>query len=175
MLEGENIIVRLFEEGDLEQFTRLYNNYSERGEYYPIAFRSLVHCRKRFSENGFWADDEGSMLITDKQGGMLGMIFFFKAAPYHEGYEVGYTLFRQQDRGQGVLSEALPLFCAYLFEWKKTPRLQLLIHKDNAPSRRVAEKCGFKHEGTLRQSFFMRGKYHDCDLFSLLRGESSPR
>ena len=81
------------------------------------------------------------------------------------------TVFKRQDRGQGVVSEALRLFSAYLFEWKKTPRLQLLIDKNNAPSRRVAEKCGYKREGTLRKSFFIRGEYVDCDLFSLVREE----
>ena len=88
-----------------------------------------------------------------------------------EGYEIGYSLFQRKDRGQGVVSEALRLFSAYLFDWKSTPRLQVLIAKDNAPSRRVAEKCGYQHEGTLRKCFFLRGEYVDCDLFSLLREE----
>ena len=173
MLEGENVVLRLFEESDLEAFAKLHNRYAERGEYYPIGIQSLTQYRKRFSENGFWEEDQGSMLIVDRQGRMLGMIFFFKAAPHHEGFEVGYTLFKRQDRGQGVVSEALRLFSAYLFEWKKTPRLQLLIARGNAPSRRVAEKCGYEREGTLRKSFFLRGEYMDCDLFSLLREECS--
>jgi len=43
--------------------------------------------------------------------------------------------------------------------------------KDNIGSRRVAEHCGFKHEGTMRRATFHNGRYHDLDLFSILREE----
>jgi ribosomal-protein-alanine N-acetyltransferase len=38
-------------------------------------------------------------------------------------------------------------------------------------ARRVAEKCGYKLEGTLRQFFFTRGEYVDYVQYSLLRNE----
>jgi RimJ/RimL family protein N-acetyltransferase len=174
MLEGENIILRLFEEEDLEEFVTLYNRYAERGAFYPISFRSLTEYRNSFREKGWWEEDEGRMLITDKNDRMLGTIFFFKGARFQEGYEVGYTLFRQEDRGRGIVSEALPIFSAYLFALKPIPRLCLHTAPGNAASQRVAEKAGYKHEGTLRQSFFLRGTTVDCELYSLLRDECPP-
>jgi [ribosomal protein S5]-alanine N-acetyltransferase len=171
VLEGRHIILRLFREEDIDEFVTLYNRYSERGEFFSVALRSTMACRNEFRENGWWGEHDGRMLITDKQGRMLGTIFFFKGAPFQEGYEVGYTLFRRADRGHGVMSEALPIFSAYLFEAKPIQRLALHAPCGNSASQRVAEKSGYRHEGTLRQSFFMRGEYHDCEAYALLRVE----
>jgi RimJ/RimL family protein N-acetyltransferase len=83
-------------------------------------------------------------------------------------------IFRREDRGRGILSEALPLFSAYLFEAKPIQRLYLHAVTENAASRRVAEKAGYKQDGTLRQSFFLRGKLRDCAVYSLVRSECGP-
>ena len=100
-----------------------------------------------------------------------GGIGFFQVSPHQAGYEVGYAVFRPEDRGQGIISTALRIFSAYLFDIKPIPRLQVLTAVGNVASRRVAEKCGYQHEGTLRQVYYMRGKHHDCDVLSLLRAE----
>ncbi|UCE59273.1 MAG: GNAT family N-acetyltransferase [Phycisphaerales bacterium] len=171
MLEGKNVVLRLLKEEDLEEFVRLYNDASHRGEYYPISLRSLSQSRKEFQENGWWDEHQGRMLITDKEGLILGCIFFFKGAQYQEGYEIGYFVLRRENRGRGIISEALPLFSAYLFELKPIERLYLLTAGDNIPSQKVARKAGYQHEGTLRKAFFLRGKHHDCEVFSLLREE----
>ena len=171
MLEGKNIVLRLFKEEDLDEFMTLHNNVSERGEFYPISLHSLPAGHKEFQENGWWDEHRGRMLITDKQGRALGTIFFFKGAQYQEGYEVGYTILRRGDRGRGIMSEALPLFSAYLFELKPIERLYLLTARDNIPSQKVARKAGYQHEGTLPRAFFLRGKHDDCEVFSLLREE----
>jgi RimJ/RimL family protein N-acetyltransferase len=96
---------------------------------------------------------------------------FIKEPSYQSGYEVGFVVFRREDRRKGYTTEALRIFSAYLFELKPIPRLQLGTHVDNVAARRVAEKCGYKLEGTLRQAWFARGTYVDYALYSLLRDE----
>jgi RimJ/RimL family protein N-acetyltransferase len=41
------------------------------------------------------------------------------------------------------MTEALRIFCAYLFAIKSIPRLELATVVGNASSSRVAESCGF--------------------------------
>ena len=171
MLEGPNVILRLFTEDDLVEFLKLENTYPEIGEFAPIDLRSPATFRKQFSEGGGWDDKLGRMLVTDKGGRILGHIMFFKEPSFQSGYEIGFAVFRREDRGKGYTMEALRIFSAYLFELKPVPRLQLGTHADNIAARRVAEKCGYKLEGTLRQMFFARGAYVDCVLYSLLRDE----
>ena len=52
-------------------------------------------------------------------------------------------------------------------------RARLDIHPDNAPSIRVAEKCGFTLEGRIRQGWFHRGSWQDTLIYGLLRSEVS--
>ena len=171
MLEGPNIILRLFTEEDLDEFLKLENRLADRGEFSPLDFRSPAQFREQFRESGGWDDKLGRMLITDKKNRMLGHIMFFKEPSYQSGYEVGYGIFRPEDRGKGYATEALRIFSAYLFELKPIPRLQLGTHTDNLAARRVAEKCGYQLEGTLRKMFFSRGQHVDCVQYSLLREE----
>jgi ribosomal-protein-alanine N-acetyltransferase len=63
------------------------------------------------------------------------------------------------------MSEALPLFSAYLFATiPHVTRLVLLTAADNAASRRLAQKCGYVQEGVLRQANFYRGRLVDWVL-----------
>ena len=171
MLEGPNVILRLFTDDDLDEFLKLENTHAEMGEFAPVDLRSPAAFRKHLSETGGWDDKLGRMLFTDKSDRILGHIMFIKEPSFQSGYEVGFVVFRREDRGKGYTTEALRIFSAYLFELKPIPRLQLSTHTGNIAARRVAEKCGYKLEGTLRRMFFTRGAYVDYVLYSLLREE----
>ena len=74
--------------------------------------------------------------------------------------------------GKGYMTEALQLFSAYLYKTKPTMlRLTLLIRSDNIGSIRVAEKCGYMREGTLRNAWVDDGKPYTMEIYSLLRDE----
>lgn len=171
VLEGPNIILRLFTDDDLDEFLKLENTYAEMGAFAPVDLRSPAAFRKHLRETGGWDDKLGRMLIADKGGRVVGHIMHIKEPSFQSGYEVGFVVFRREDRGKGYTTEALRIFSAYLFELKPIPRLQLSTHVDNIAARRVAEKCGYQLEGILRQMFFTRGKYVDYALYSLLRDE----
>ncbi len=53
----------------------------------------------------------------------------------------------------------------YLFANKKEHRIHLVIVPENAASRRIAEKCGFTLEGTVRGAFFNDGRNQDVLLY----------
>ncbi len=175
MLEGRKINLRLMTKEDVEEFVRQENIYKERGEFLPPIFHSLAERMKRFDEKkGWWDENEGALVMETKQGEMLGIIGFFTRDLHLSGYELGYGILKKQNRGRGYVSEALRILSAYLFELKPIPRIYLLTHSENAPSRRVAEKCGFTLEGTLRKAAFVRGAYADLVCYSLLREDCPP-
>jgi RimJ/RimL family protein N-acetyltransferase len=169
MLEGRNIILRLMAEEDLDEYLTLANNYSDYGEFSPPRFFAAGPYRKEFEEKGYWGEDEGIMLITDKKGRMLGLVAFFQGMKHEAGYEIGYAIFRREDRGKGYGTEALRIFSAYLLELKPIVRLHVKMIKGNAPSRRIAEKCGYRLEGTFRKFGFCRGEYQDHEVLALLK------
>ena len=169
MLEGCNVNIRLITEADVKELISLVNNLAERGDH--ISSRMFVEPTylKRIKEDGWWIDNEGSMVITDKKDKLLGHIGFFDGIRHEAGFEIGYSIFHEADRGKGYGTQALRIFSAYLFELKPIARLHMMTVVGNVASRRIAEKCGFKHEGTLKKCTFCRGQYVDLDLLSLLR------
>ena len=50
-------------------------------------------------------------------------------------------------------------------------RVQALVHPDNAPSRALAEKLGFRCEGRLRDNLRVGGEWRDDMLYALLANE----
>lgn len=171
MIKGKRIILRTIREKDLDEYISLQQMINERGEFFPLTLRSETELRKKYSETGFWTEELYLMLVTDLDSRILGYIAAFKSHNYFLGLEVGYQIFKREDRGKGYMSEALELFCAYLFDWRPLERLYLTIVPGNIASRRIAEKAGFKLDGTLRKAAYNWGEYCDLEIFSLLRAE----
>ena len=171
MIRGEKIDLRVTREKDLEELFGFWSDIENRGTHFPIYLDSETKFREDFSKHGFWSEDEGSLLVVTKEDRILGEILFFKSVPYYDSVEIAYILFDKEARGKGAMSEALSLFVRFLFDSKKINRLELAIAPDHVPSKRVAEKCGFKSEGIARQAAFIKGEHQDMERYSLLREE----
>jgi ribosomal-protein-alanine N-acetyltransferase len=172
MIRGAGIHLRLAREDDLRELAELLNDVEASGEFWPNILVPEPTLRKRYEEDGFWGKDFGQLLICGPDDRILGEIMFFKTAGYMSELEIAYRLFRPEDRGKGFTTEALALMTRFLFESKEFNRLRLMIDPANIGSRRVAEKCGYRHEGTARGSVFHHGQIHDMDTFAILRDEA---
>lgn len=76
---------------------------------------------------------------------------------------------RYHNRGYGT--EATQLALRYGFRELNLNRIQLSVFADNWRAIRVYQKCGFKHEGCLRQAQYRNGRYVDEYRFAILREE----
>ena len=172
MIRGKKVILRTFQESDLEFYLELINDLSNLTPYWPAYLRTVTDLRKEFGENGFWKEDYKLMLLTDRSGGLIGELDAFKTSPNIQGVEVGFRIFEGKNMGKGYMTEALNLFSAYLFTANPImPRLTLMIRTDNKGSIRVAEKCNYQPEGTLRNAWVDDGKPYSMEIYSLLREE----
>jgi len=54
---------------------------------------------------------------------------------------------------KGIATNAFRLFCDFCFDEFKFQKLFLRTHHNNTSARRVAEKCGFEIEGTIRRDY----------------------
>jgi len=172
MIRGKRVNLRTFRESDLDEYSEIINDLSNMSNYWPINLQAETNLRKEFGKNGFWKDDYKLMVVTDKQGNLIGEVDNFKTSPNIQGSEVGYRIFQKKDMGNGYMTEAVKLFSAYLYKASPTLlRLTLLIRSDNIGSIKVAEKCGYKREGTLRNAWVDEGKPYTMEIYSLLRDE----
>lgn len=77
----------------------------------------------------------------------------------------------QEYMGQGYATEATQLMLAYCFLRLNMNRVYLKVYADNARAISLYERCGFKVEGTLRESRFEGGGFKDVLIMSILRRE----
>lgn len=174
MISGKTVNLRLYrdEEEVIAEFG-LYNNLAER---MLTDHTEIYHPNTRlqtFRDTGFWGKDHGVLVVTTKDDTMMGTISFVRNTEFELG--IGYRVYRSNDRGKGAMTEALRLFSAYLFETVPyVTRLMIATAHNNTSSRKLAEKCGYIHEGVLRNAYFYRGEMCDWVLYSMLREESPP-
>jgi RimJ/RimL family protein N-acetyltransferase len=171
VLKGKVISLRPVREADLDQLREMDLDLESRGEYWPRVISSEVAYRREFQETGFWGENFGRLLIVDSAGEIIGEIMFFKTVQYLDEFEIGYRLFGKGHWGKGATTDALRVLTRYLFETRNINRIRLCIDTDNKGSRRVAEKNGYKHEGTQRGAFYHRGRHHDMELYAILKDE----
>ena len=174
MLKGDQVVLRPVRERDLDDFISAHLEISNRGDFFPLGVHSESALRRNYSETGLWERDEGTLLIWNQDEVMVGHIEFFRPVSYWDAYELSYQLYGAEHAGQGYTSEAVRLLVDYLFSSKKVNRISLVIVPENAPSRRIAEKCGFQLEGTARGAFFNGGRNVDVLIYALLRDDPRP-
>jgi RimJ/RimL family protein N-acetyltransferase len=155
------------EKDDLPLFVEWVNKPEVFGEYNPLHQMSKTEAEKMF-EN---PHEEKSFIIEKKDGSKIGFIaHFYVLHVAGRQLEIGYSLV-PSERGKGYCTEAAQLMVDYLFLSKDTMRIQAQTDPRNVASHKVLEKVGFKKEGTLRKSFFMRGEWRDAYIYSVLREE----
>ena len=84
--------------------------------------------------------------------------------------EVGYCLGRRW-WGRGIATEALRALVDFLFAQVNFHRIAAVHDPDNPASGRVMQKAGMAREGVLRQQRFLKGRFVDTVVYSILRDE----
>jgi ribosomal-protein-alanine N-acetyltransferase len=174
VLRGRDITLRPIREADLDWLYGAHTDIANRGRFFPLGVQSEPAFRREFSENGFWTAQEGTLLICTGDGTRIGHIEFFTPVSYWDAFEIAYQLYDHEYDGRGFTTQAVQLLTDYLFATKKKHRIHLVIVPGNAASRRIAERCGFALEGTIRGAFFNEGRNHDVLMYSLLRDDRRP-
>jgi RimJ/RimL family protein N-acetyltransferase len=110
------------------------------------------------------------MMLDRAAGEIVGSIGLFHADWEVRSAEIGYGV-RGTQRRKGYASEALTAVARWALTEGGLQRAWLTANTDNVASIRVAEKAGFRREGTLRRAGLEDDGLHDLALFSLLDDE----
>lgn len=164
MLEGKTINLRVAERKDLPIIGEWRSNPEFQGEYNVLIQESKDELEKRYDNLG---PDEKWFLIEKKDGTKIGLVVLELEGGLHE---LGYGVI-PNERRKGYCTEAVKIAVDYLFLSKPTVRIQAHTNVRNKASQRVLEKVGFKKEGTVRKRIFIRGRWRDEFLYSIIRKE----
>jgi RimJ/RimL family protein N-acetyltransferase len=112
-----------------------------------------------------------SKAISTADGQLLGQVSLLHLNHDHRHGDIGYMVLPHARR-QGVARWAVTTACAHAFGPLGLRRLQLFHALDNVGSCAVARTCGFRLEGTLRESYrYGDGVWHDEHLHARLASD----
>jgi ribosomal-protein-alanine N-acetyltransferase len=87
-----------------------------------------------------------------------------------EGASIGYWV-DQRVAGRGVMPTCVALAVDHCFSTVGLHRVEVNIRPENAASRRVVEKLGFRFEGTRERFLHISGDWRDHLTYALVREE----
>lgn len=114
-------------------------------------------------------DDRLDLSIIERASGeWAGEVVLNELSVQNES--CGFRVLLQGPRfyGRGLGTEATRLVIDYAFGVVGVHRIELQVYDFNPRARRVYEKVGFVHEGTMRDALRWDGEWVDCHLMGLL-------
>jgi RimJ/RimL family protein N-acetyltransferase len=103
-------------------------------------------------------------------GALVGGALLHQHHPQAAIVEIGCWLTAAAEGG-GVASAACRVLLGLARRDLRAERVEWHATTLNVRSRRLAERLGFTHEGTMRSSYVLRGDRLDTDVLSLVGGE----
>jgi len=171
VIKYKRIELRHLLASDLPTLLPVLTNPETRGIYNATRIGSPHAIEKRFHDDGFSNADHEMLLVCDADGAVIGDVSHFHARGCVSSREIGWTIHNPAQRNQGYATEAVTALVNYLFQAFEINRVECITATTNLASRRLAEKCGFTHEGVLRGVLFVGGVHLDHAVLSILRSE----
>lgn len=180
-LETERIVLRLPANGDFHAWTSL--RQASRVFLTPWEpVWSLDHLsRKSFVNRVYWAARASRggtalpLFLVRRDGVLLGAITLdnIRRGPAQSG-TIGYWIGRPFAR-QGYMREAIGALVHHAFTAMDLSRVEAACLPENAASRGVLEKSGFKYEGVAQSYLQIDGRWRNHVLYANLRGDRRGR
>jgi len=108
--------------------------------------------------------------IVYKENNKVIGTFDISPVTKHFRAEIAYALSRDY-WGKGIATEAVKEAIKFGFEKMNLNRIQAMCIPENIGSYGVMEKVGMKYEGLIREYMYIKGKFQDLKLYSILRRE----
>jgi RimJ/RimL family protein N-acetyltransferase len=174
-IRGDEVLLRPLQEGDLEESLRVWTP-ELRHMYGGSLTAPAGPIEERRRGKRAWFDrvqrgEEGHCFAIEVDGRHIGFAILDgfdepgRRARWRGGIE------NSEYWGRGYGTETIRLMLRYAFETLELHRVDLRVAEYNVRAIRCYEKCGFRREGVLRDSFFVDGRRHNDVLMAILREE----
>lgn len=171
VLRGGSVTLRLAEARDVPAVMATAND-PETQRWTPMPVFDLERAQKYVANSGGrWERGDGTRwVIADPDDECVGL-FDLSFTPGDPGAGEVFFACAPTARGKGYMTEALRLAAGWALGEHGLDRLEWQALVGNNGSRRVAERAGFRYEGTMRQRCLQRGVRYDSWVASLLRDD----
>jgi [ribosomal protein S5]-alanine N-acetyltransferase len=174
-LAGGQVALRLFRISDAAAIAGSVNRDPDIPRFTMMPEAMTEDQARQWVERGlqWWPRGLARFAVTvppsDECAGQIGIQFDFAA------HRAGafYWLDRRV-RGRGIAVQSLSLVTEWAFRDHGIVRVQLVTHRGNERSQRVAECCGFRREGVLRAWEPVKDEQPDVVMWSRLASDPAP-
>lgn len=101
---------------------------------------------------------------------IVGLIGFKGIEYFNRKLEIGYWL-SEPEQGKGIMRRSCSRMLQHAFEDLNMNRVQLKVALGNFRSSNIPQKLGFTKEGIERDGELLNGRFHDLQVYSLLKRE----
>jgi ribosomal-protein-alanine N-acetyltransferase len=181
-IESERMTLRLPQHADFRPWAALRESSRDFLTPWEPLWASDHLGRKAFTNRVYWANRATSqgtalplMLIRREDGALLGAITLdnIRRGPSQAG-TLGYWIGHPYAR-QGYMREAILSVVHHAFTVLDLSRIEAACLPENAASRGVLEKCGFKYEGVAQSYLQIAGRWRNHVLYANLRNDRRGR
>ena len=118
--------------------------------------------------------DEGMQLaLVDADGAIAGVAGFHRFDWANRATSIGYWLASDR-QGRGLMTAAVRALVAHAFDERRLHRIEIAAAVDNARSRAIPERLGFRAEGVRREAERHGDRYLDLVVYALLATDPRP-
>ncbi|AGT08031.1 GNAT family N-acetyltransferase [Paracoccus aminophilus] len=176
-LETERMVLRLPAHADYQAWTALREESRAFLTPWEPTWAADHLTRKSFTNRVYWAQRASRsrtslpLFIIRHDGVLLGAITLdnIRRGPAQSG-TIGYWIGQPFAR-HGYMREAIAALVNFAFTELDLSRIEAACLPENAASRGVLEKAGFKYEGVAQSYLQISGRWRNHVLYSNLRGD----
>ena len=156
-----------------ETYDFIYQNYSDNECIHFLGLSSLkeLTVEKEKHKKGLSAYDRTFLyfqLIIKTSQKVIGICGFVRHYPTHFRAEFGYSLFHDDFKNLGYMSEVAPVILKYGLKNMNLKRIEAMVSPTNVASLRIIQKLGFEREGLMKKHYLRDGIFEDSVVFGLL-------
>ncbi len=134
--------------------------------YFEVKVKSVKEEREWLEKNAEKREKNQeynyAILYDDKLVGAVGIAMDTRRP--HIG-EIGYFL-DEKYWEKGITTEAVKQAEKIAFEELELVRIEIRMEPENRASERIAIRCGYTKEGSVRKAYKRDGEYRDCLLYA---------
>ena len=181
-IDTERMVLRPPSHADFRPWSDLRRQSAEFLQPWEPSWSADHLTRKGFVNRIYWANRSISQgtavplfLISRSDNAVLGAITLdnIRRGPSQAG-TIGYWIGAEYSR-QGYMREALTAMVHYAFETLDLSRIESACLPENAASRALLEKCGYKYEGVAQSYLQINGRWRNHVLYANLRTDRRGR
>jgi ribosomal-protein-serine acetyltransferase len=166
--------LRLLEESDADElFALTGRNREHLGPWMPwvpgtrSAEDTLAFIRLARRQG---ADNDGLQTAIVRDGAIAGVVGFHKVDWQNRATSIGYWL-SADEQGRGTMTEAVRALVDHAFGAWRLERVEIAAAVDNARSRAIPERLGFRPEGVRRRAERVGDRFLDLVVYAMLAAD----